>query len=109
MRAAARALQCALVVAFCLPLIAGCAGAGGGGRSEQIPTDPTILCDELSEIRNDIGNVEELIKGTKAEMNMKEDPNLRSQLRSLEMELYHLRSRESALEERRIELGITCE
>jgi hypothetical protein len=108
MTAVARALRLVLLVAFCLPIAAGCAGTGKSG-SDEVPTDPKILCDELAEIRSDIGNVEELIKGTKAEMNMKEDPNLRSQLRSFEMELYHLRGRERALEEARVEMGVTCE
>lgn len=108
MRADVRVLQLVLVVAFCLPLIAGCAGTGGGG-SDEVPRDPRILCDELREIRNDIDNAEELIKGTKAQLNMKEDPNLRAQLRSLEMELYHLRGRERALEEARVEMGIECD
>ncbi|MBD3368335.1 MAG: hypothetical protein GF405_09240 [Candidatus Eisenbacteria bacterium] len=108
MRAAASALRLVVLVALCLPLVAGCA-ATAGGANEEVPSDPKILCDELAEIRNDIANVEELIKGTKAEMNMKEDPNLRSQLRSLEMELYHLRGRERALEEARIEIGATCD
>ena len=109
MRAVARALRLVLAVAICLPFVVGCAGMGGGGGSGEVPSDPKILCNELREIRNDIDNVEELIKGTKAELNMKEDPNVRSQLRSFEMELYHLRGRERALEEARIERGITCE
>lgn len=109
MKAVARSLRLVLIVAVCLPYLAGCAGAGGGGRGSEIPNDPKLICDELREIRNDIANVEELVKGTKAQLNLKEDPNLRSELRSLEMELYHLQSQERALEERRTELGIECD
>jgi septal ring factor EnvC (AmiA/AmiB activator) len=96
-RYAALTLLCVALGLLCL---AGCAGT----RTEEFPNDPTIIRHELEEIANDIANTKEILKGSKAELQIEDSMDLRNQIRSLEMELYELESRKASLEQRLREL-----
>lgn len=91
-----------LLFAFVAAFSAGCASTSTGGG--EVPDDPRLIHNELEEIRNDISNTEEWIKGSKSELQIEDSQDLRNEIRRLEMELYELRSREKALEERLLEL-----
>ncbi len=84
-----------------LVLAAGCAGT----MSEETTNDPELIYKELTEIDVDMRNTEELIKGSKAQLQIDDSLELRSEIRTLEMNLIHLDSRKRALEERLAELA----
>ena len=86
-----------------LPLVLACRCAGT--RSEEVSSDPVLIQKEITQIDMEIQNTEELIKGTKAEIQVEDSQALREELRSLEMELIYLESRKRALEERLSELA----
>jgi len=90
-----------LVVALGLPSLLGCAGT----RGEEIPDDPVMIQKELAEIEVDIANAEEMLKGSKAQLQIEDNQDLRNEIRSIEMDLYHLKARKRALEERLDELA----
>ena len=99
-RCAALAALAALGVMIAL-LFAGCAGQ----QVEQgTQDDPHFIRKEIGDIEGDISNVEELIKGYKAELNQKESAELRTEIRTLEMQLYELRAQKASLEERLLEI-----
>jgi hypothetical protein len=89
-----------LFLALALLLQSGCAGTGGS----NVPNDPGLIRKELTEISQDIGNAEEMLKGSRAQLQMDDSQELRSEIRVLEMELYELRAQKAALEERLTEL-----
>jgi len=99
-RCAALVALAALGVAIVL-LVAGCAGTQARG---EVPDDPEFIRKEIGELDSDINNAEELIKGYKAELNQKENAELRGQIREMEMQLYELRAQKAALEERLMEI-----
>lgn len=78
-----------------LVIAAGCAGT----RTERMSDNPELVRKEIAEIALGIRNVQELIKGSKAELQIEDSQDLRNELRSLEAELIHLESRKRALEE----------
>lgn len=90
-----------IVMVLGLALAAGCAAT----RTDELPDDPDLIQKELVQIRMEIRNTEELIKGSKAQLQIDDNQELRSELRSLETELIHLESRQRALEERLAELA----
>jgi septal ring factor EnvC (AmiA/AmiB activator) len=90
----------ALLIAFGFLLLAGCAGT----RREGLPDDPGLIRSELRDINTEIGNTEELIKGSKAQLQVQDNQELRNEIRSLETNLIHLQSRKRALEERLAEI-----
>lgn len=96
----------AVVVLFALfaVLAAGCAATNSSGN---VPDDPQSIRNELEEIRSDINNTQEWLKGSKAELQIEDSQDLRNEIRKLEMDLYELRARERALNERLQELGAT--
>ena len=93
----------ALVLLFALfvALAVGCAATNSGGNTSD---DPRSIHNELEEIRSDINNTQEWLKGSKAELQIEDSQDLRNEIRRLEMDLYELRARERALEERLQEL-----
>lgn len=90
-----------VIMTLGLALAAGCAGT----RSDEMPDDPELIRKEIVQIAMDIRNTEELIKGSKAQLQIEDNQDLRSELRSLEAELIHLESRKRALEQRLAELA----
>jgi septal ring factor EnvC (AmiA/AmiB activator) len=102
MRHLARVAIAALLLAFAWLLFAGCAGTRS--TNEDIPDDPVLIQKELVEIRQDMRNTEEMIKGTKAQLQIDDNQAIRDEIRSLEMHLIHLESQKRALEERLAEI-----
>lgn len=90
-----------LFVALGLLCLTGCAGT----RSQEFPNDPVIIRHQLEDINSDILNAKELLKGSKAELQIEDSQDLRNEIRSLEMELYQLESQKAALEQRLRELA----
>ena len=82
-------------------VLAGCAGTQGGG---DVPSDPTLIRKEISQIDEDILNAEEMLKGSKAELQVQDSQTLRNEIRSLEAKIAQLRSQKTALEARLREL-----
>jgi septal ring factor EnvC (AmiA/AmiB activator) len=93
-----------VLAAFLFVLAAGCAGTRSGS---DVPDDPVLIRKELVEIERDMQNTEEMIKGSKAQLQMDDSQELRDEIRSLEMSLIHLESQKRALEERLTELEAT--
>ena len=92
---------CALMLALAaLSMLIGCAAT----KTEDLPGDPKLIRDELSEIENEIANTEEMIKGNRAQLQVDDSQDLRNQTTALEAELGHLRGRRTALEQRLKEL-----
>jgi chromosome segregation ATPase len=82
-------------------VLAGCAGTQGGG---DLTNDPVLIKKEITQIDDDILNAEEMLKGSKAELQVQDSNTLRDQIRSLEARLAQLRSQKKALETRLREL-----
>ena len=101
MKRCTRVVPVILLMALGLALAAGCAGTRG---TRDLPDNPVLIQKELVEIEQDMGNVGEMIKGTKAQLQFEDGQNLRENLRALEMELIHLESQKRALEERLAEI-----
>jgi len=83
-----------------LSLLAGCAAT----KPADLPGDPKLIRDELSEIQNEIANTEEMIKGNRAQLQVDDSQDLRNEITTLEAQLGHLKSRRTALEQRLREL-----
>jgi hypothetical protein len=66
--------------------------------------DPVLIERELLEISNDMQNTEEMIKGSRAQLQYEDSQDLRDSIRQLEMRLLGLESQKRALEERLTEL-----
>jgi hypothetical protein len=95
---------CALVLAIAaLTVVLGCAAT----KPQDLPGDPKLIRDELSEIQNEIANTEEMIKGDRAQLQVDDSQDLRGEIIGLEAELGHLKARRTALEQRLKELGAT--
>ena len=95
---------CALVLAIAaLTVVLGCAST----KPQDLPGDPKLIRDELSEIQNEIANTEEMIKGDRAQLQVDDSQDLRTEIIGLEAELGHLKARRTALEQRLKELGAT--
>jgi hypothetical protein len=101
MTSRSRAVPLVALVALSLALVAGCAGTRSTG---ELSDDPVLIQKELVEIEQDMLNVEELIKGTKAQLQYEDSQGLRDDLRQLEMDLIHLESQQRALNERLAEI-----
>ena len=91
-----------LLVGVSVAVIGGCAGSGGS--SEEIASDPVMLRREIVEIDNEILNMEEMYKASLTELQMEEDTDLRREVNRMWIELEHLRSQKTALEQRLAEL-----
>jgi hypothetical protein len=95
---------CALVLALLalsvLMLIVGCAAT----KPQDLPGDPKLIRDELSEIQSEIANNEEMLKGSRAELQVDDSQELRGKIIAIEAELGHLKARRTALEQRLKEL-----
>ena len=86
-----------VLVAACTPLIEGCAGTGQGLAT---PDNPLLIRNEIAEIDNDIMNTQEMLKGSRAELQIDDSTLIRQQIREHEVSLIHLESRKRALEQR---------
>lgn len=83
-------------------LLGGCAGTGG----DSAPDNPRLIHKELEKIETDIGNAEEMLKGHRAQLQVDDNQTLRNEIRRIEMDLYKLRARKAALNERLRELEV---
>jgi type IV pilus biogenesis protein CpaD/CtpE len=101
MRCDTAAVPLLVVAAACVLLMQGCAGTGQGSN---IPDDPRMIRNELAEIENEIVNTEEMLKASRAELQIDDSMIIREEIREHEMNLIHLESRKKALEERLREL-----
>lgn len=99
-RVQAAALLLVLAVG-CTLLAQGCAGTGQGS---SIPNDPRMIRNEIAEIDNEITNTHEMLKASRAELQIDDSTLIRDQIREHEMNLIHLESRKRALEQRLAEL-----
>lgn len=92
-----------LLVLFtaCALFIQGCAGTGQG---LALPDDPDLIRNEIAEIENEITNTHEMLKASKAELQIDDSTIIRDQIREHEMNLIHLESRKRALEQRLADL-----
>lgn len=86
-----------VLVAACTLLIGGCAGTGQG---LAIPDNPLLIRNEIAEIDNDITNTQEMLKGSRAELQIDDSTLIRQRIREHEVNLIHLESRKRALEQR---------
>lgn len=86
---------------FVVVVLAGCAGTQGGG---DVTGDPTLIKKEIRQIDDDILNAEEMLKGSKAELQVQDSNTLRDEIRSLEARISQLRSQKKALETRLLEI-----
>jgi hypothetical protein len=85
-----------------LAMFAGCAAQTAG--TDGFPDNPKLLQDELEEVTMDLENVQEMLVANRVEQQMEDGDEIRKTIRGLEMDLYNLRGRKSALEERIAEL-----
>jgi septal ring factor EnvC (AmiA/AmiB activator) len=92
---------CVLVLGLAaLSLFLGCAAT----KTADLPGDPKLIRDELSEIQNEIANAEEMLKGSRAQLQVDDSQDLRGEITSLEAKLGQLHSRRTALQQRLKEL-----
>jgi len=101
MRRVKAAVLLLVLLGTCAPFIQGCAGTG---RGLSIPDDPAVIRSEIRDIENEIVNTREMIKASKAELQIDDSTLIRDQIRDHEMNLIHLESRKRALEERLADL-----
>lgn len=102
MRCDKAAVPLLVVAVACVLWMQGCAGSGQGS---SVPDDPRMIRNELAEIENEIVNTEEMLKASRAELQIDDSAIIREDIREHEMNLIHLQSRKKALEERLRELG----
>jgi len=91
-----------LLAAVCIVAIVGCAGTTG---SSDRAGNPELIRREIEEIDNDILNAEEMYKASLTALQMDENTELRRDVNRLWVELEHLHSRKTALEQRLAELA----
>ncbi len=92
---------CALLLGLAaLSLLVGCAAT----KTKDMPGDPKLIRDELSEIQNEIANAEEMLKGSRAQLQVDDSQDLRNEITSLEARLGQLKSQRTALQQRLKEL-----
>ncbi len=86
-----------VLVAACTLLVEGCAGTG---QEWATPDNPLLIRNEIDEIDNEITNTKEMLKGSRAELQIDDSTLIRQQIREHEVNLIHLESRKRALEQR---------
>ena len=91
-----------LLAAVCIVATVGCAGTTA---SSDGPGSPELIRKEIEKIENDILNAEEMYKANLTALQMDENTELRREVNRLWVELEHLRSRKTALEQRLAELA----
>lgn len=96
-----RSLYVLVLALLAVSLLLGCAAT----KTKDMPGDPKLIRDELSEIQNEIANTEEMLKGSRAQLQVDDSQDLRGEISALEAELGQLKSRRVALEQRLKELG----
>jgi hypothetical protein len=90
-----------LLAAVCVVALGGCAGTQAVTTSSE---NPDMIRNEIKDIDNDILNTEEMYKASLTELQMEESVDLRREVNRLWVELEHLRSQRTALENRLAEL-----
>ncbi len=91
-----------LLAAVCIVATVGCAGTT---VSSDGPGSPELIQREIEDIDSDILNTEEIYKASLTALQMDDDIELRREVNRLWIELEHLRSRKTALEQRLAELA----
>ncbi len=81
------------------------AGCAGTTASSDGPGSPELIQKEIEDIDSDILNTEEIYKASLTALQMDDDIELRREVNRLWIELEHLRSRKTALEQRLGELA----
>ncbi len=104
MRRMSRLVSIVLLAAFASALFAGCAVQSTAGDDGEQQDDPRLIRNELEGITMDIENREEELKSYMVEQQMEDGAEIRDAIRSIEMDLYGLRGRKAALEQRLAEL-----
>lgn len=86
--------------AVALLVVMGCAAT----KPQDMPGDPKLIRDEIAQITSEIGNLEEMLKGSRAQLQVDDSQDLRDGIRQYEAEIAQLKSRRTALEQRLREL-----
>jgi uncharacterized protein YhaN len=89
-----------LLAAVCIIATSGCAGTTGS----ETTNDPNLIRRDISDLTQDILNTEEMYKAQLTELQMDESADMRRAVNRLWIEMEHLRSQRSALEERLAEM-----
>jgi type IV pilus biogenesis protein CpaD/CtpE len=84
-----------------LVVLVGCAAT----KPEDMPGDPKLIRAEIARITEEIANTEEMIKGSRAQLQVEDSQDLRDEIHRYEAEVGQLKSRRAALEQRLKELG----
>jgi hypothetical protein len=90
-----------LLASACVLVVQGCAGTG---KTLAVPDDPVLIRSEIADITTEITNTEEMLKASRAELQIDDSSIIRSQIREHETNLIHLESRKRALEQRLAEI-----
>jgi hypothetical protein len=90
-----------LLASACVLVVQGCAGTG---NTLTIPDDPVLIRNEIADINTEITNTEEMLKASRAELQIDDSSIIRTQIREHETNLIYLRSRKKALEQRLAEI-----
>lgn len=96
-----------LVAILTVLILPGCAGTGRTYEGDT--SDPMLIRHRLEDVEHKIANTEEYLKGSKAELQINDSQELRSQIRQYEMELYELQARKASLEEQLREIEAASE
>jgi hypothetical protein len=91
-----------LLAAVCIVATVGCAGTT---VSSDGSGSPGLIQREIEDIDSDILNTEEIYKASLTALQMDDDIELRREVNRLWIELEHLRSRKTALQQRLAELA----
>jgi len=86
--------------AVALLVVMGCAAT----KPQDMPGDPKLIRAEIAQIASEIGNLEEMLKGSRAQLQVDDSQDLRDGIRQYEAEIAQLKSRRTALEQRLREL-----
>jgi len=102
MRNRACSIGALVIGVVALLVLLGCAAT----KPEDMPGDPKLIRDEIAKITEEIANTEEMIKGSRAQLQVEDSQDLRDEIRRYEAEIGQLKSRRTALEQRLRELGV---
>jgi hypothetical protein len=89
-----------LLAAVCIIAAVGCAGT----KSSDTLNSPDLIWKEIEGINSDLVNAEEMYKASLTALQMDENTDRRREVNRLWIEIEHLRSRKTALEQRLAEL-----
>jgi septal ring factor EnvC (AmiA/AmiB activator) len=100
MRSRTRSIAALVLGVAALLVVLGCAAT----KPEDMPGDPKLIRDEITKITAEISNTEEMLKGSRAQLQVDDSQDLRDEIRRYEAEIGQLKSRRTALEQRLREL-----